>query len=284
MPPLSVVNDTIVPAPIDPYAIGLTPRETNVRTAFFILGVGAPVVGALFALFVNQKWWLRKYLWSYQLLAVLWFLTVAAVAIIVYVLPGQVRRSTITLAVIHEMVEIMIVLLLLGRTASEGLLAAMILGFIGFTINFAVKDITWVFYIATISGGINDFLMPLLLFYGKQPVFAIGGLGHVLAAGLLFAEFAHDYGVINFSVFSFVAVWIYSGFVVAGLLSQLKPPQEYPPNPSQDYPPNPPQEYPSNPMKRPVPIKVAALLFLIAFTASVGLSSVFAFALPKLGS
>ncbi|GJJ13416.1 hypothetical protein Clacol_007670 [Clathrus columnatus] len=245
MPALSVVNDTIVPAPINPYAIGLTPREANVRTAFFILGVGAPVVGALFALFVNQKWWLRKYLWSYQFLSVLWFLTVSAFAIIVYALPGQVNRSTITLAVIHEMVEIAIVVLLLGRTASEGLLAAMLLGFAAFSIVFGFKDIAWVYFIAVILGGINDFLMPLLLFYGQQPILAIGSLGHVLAAALVFGDFSHNYGVVNFK--------IYVGFVVAGLRLQQKPEQEYP----------------TNPMKKAVPTKIFVRLFLIATVVSI---------------
>ncbi|GJJ11905.1 hypothetical protein Clacol_006143 [Clathrus columnatus] len=227
VPALKVVNDSIVPAPINPYAIGLTPREEDVRTAFFILGAGAPIVGALFALFVNQKWWHRKNLWSYSFLCALWFLTVSAFAVIV--------------------------LLLVGRTASEGLAAAMLLGFVAFSIIFGLKDIGWVYFIAVILGGINDFLMPLLLFYGQQPILAIGSLGHVLAAALVFGESGHNYGIVKFNVFSFWAVWIYVGFIVAGLRLQEKPEQEYP----------------TNPMKKAVPLQTFIRLWLIATVVSV---------------
>jgi len=267
MPAIHVVNDTIIPAPSDPFSRGLTPREAQVRAAFFILGVGTPIVGALFALFVNGRWWLRKYFWSYQRLCAIWFITVSAFAIIVYALPGQATRSSITLAIIHEMLEISIIALLLGSTASQALIGAMLLGLLGFTVTFAFNDISYVYLIGVILGGTGDFLMPLLLFYGKQPVLAVGSLAHVAAALLVFTEFVHDIGIVTFNVLSFFAVWLHVGFIIAGLRILRKKGTEYP----------------SNPMKRPVPSNVLAKLTFIAFLAGTAIAVLLTFVVPNVG-
>lgn len=264
---IRVVNDVIIPFPSDPYADGLSPREKQVRDAFFILGFGLPLVGALMALLINEDWWRRKYSWSYQRLCTFWFISISAFATIVYYLPGQATRSTITLAVIHETIEIAIIVLLLGGTASQGLLAGFLLGLLGFTITFGLKNIAIVYWIAVTLGGIGDFLMPLLLFYGQQPILAIGSLAHVGAAASVFGEFVHNYGVIEFNLYSFFSVWFHVGFIIAGLRLQRKPEKEYP----------------SNPMKRAVPPKVLAILFGISAFAAILVSSFFTFLAPKIG-
>ncbi|KAF8517794.1 hypothetical protein JB92DRAFT_2145621 [Gautieria morchelliformis] len=105
---IRIVNDTIVPGARSSFEIGLTSREAQVRTAFFILAVGAPLVAAVFALCTTRRWWTSANLWSLPRLCALWFISVAAFATIVFIQPGQATRSTFVLAIIHGMVEISI--------------------------------------------------------------------------------------------------------------------------------------------------------------------------------
>lgn len=79
----------------DPLVAGLTPREYQTRLAFFILGSGAPLVAALFALFTTKRWWTHKNLWTFPRLVALWFITISVVAIVVYVIPERTTRSTL---------------------------------------------------------------------------------------------------------------------------------------------------------------------------------------------
>lgn len=267
MPSIKVINDTIVPSPTDPYIDGLTPREAQVRAAFFILGFGAPLVGAVMALLVNEDWWRRKCYWSYQRLCVIWFISITAFTTIVYVFPGQTTRSTLVMAIVHILVEISIMSLLIGWTSSQGLWAVFFVGLVGFTMIFVLENIAYAYWFTAALGGIGDALMPMLLLYGQQPILAIGTLAHAAAALSIFGEVVHDFGIVKFNLVSFFAAWFHVGFIVAGLRLQRKPEKEYP----------------SNPMKRRVPPKVLGALVGIALFQAIIASSFFTFFAPKLG-
>ena len=90
----------------DSFETGLTSRETQTRNAFFILAVGAPLVSAIFALFTTRRWWTSANLWSLPRLCVLWFISVAAFATIVFVQPGRATRSTFVLVSLFWYVNI----------------------------------------------------------------------------------------------------------------------------------------------------------------------------------
>jgi len=226
---IRIVNDAIIPGAHDPYARGLTPRESQTRLALFILALGAPLIGALFALLTTKRWWAN--LWSFPRLCTLWFISVAAFAVIVFFQPGRATRSTFVLAIIHGMVEISMISLLLDGTVSQSLIAAMIFALVDFTVTFAVADIGYVFIVASIIGGANDFLIPLLLLYGRQPILAAGGFAHTAAAISVFTAIVHDYGVVTFTLVSFFALWGYVGFTIAGLRATRNSDKEYPVNP-----------------------------------------------------
>ncbi|KAF8591589.1 hypothetical protein K439DRAFT_1611228 [Ramaria rubella] len=231
---IRIINDTIIP---DSFARGLTPRETQTRIAFFILGFGGPLVGALFALFTTKRWWSYESLWSFPRL-------VSAFAAIVFLNPGRATRSTFVLhgrdqydVCIEDdkgqpsRTEFILRSLLLDGTINQSLIAAMIFGLVDFTLAFSISDMGYVFVFASILGGMNDFLIPLLLIYGRQPLLAIGGFAHTAAAVSVFTAVVHDYGVVTFTLVSFFSLWLYIGFTIAGLRVSRTSDKDYPINP-----------------------------------------------------
>lgn len=72
-------------------------------------------------------------------------------------------------------------------------------------------------YIITTIAGFSDFLIPILLAYGKQWLYAIGGFAHLAQAISIFCAIVKNYGHFNFDLVTFLTTWIMNGALVAAV-------------------------------------------------------------------
>jgi hypothetical protein len=63
-------------------------------------------------------------------------------------------------------------------------------------------------YIVTTIAGFSDFLIPLLCFYGKQYLYAVGGFAHLIQAIAVFCVVVRNYGHITFDFITWVTTWM----------------------------------------------------------------------------
>lgn len=100
----------------------------------------------------------------------------------------------------------------------KALVLATVWGLLLYVATLALPSMSQVFFVASILGGANDLLIVwrfsdyhqsrltisqfLLLAYGKQWVYAIGALFHVLSAVIVFADSVIFFNVVLFNILS----------------------------------------------------------------------------------
>src|ERR1700761_2115042 len=83
----------------------LTPRETHVRDAMFLITLLGPLVAAAFSLLATQKWYLPKKAFSYGVLSAAWFTTITIFGTLIFFQKGETGRLTFMLAIVHGLVQ-----------------------------------------------------------------------------------------------------------------------------------------------------------------------------------
>jgi len=214
---LHVVNDTVIAS--GPLYADYTPRELGVRNGMIILTIFVPIVAAFFSLFYTPGWAERRRLFSFSNLVALWFLSIGIVGIGLYVLPGQGPRALFIIAVLHGEIEVLLNTLLLGFTGKQGITIAWLWGLVQLGLTLTLKSPVWVYSIVAIIGGANDFLILQALAYGRKWGLALGALFHIISAVNVFIFISVNFGVVEFNVVNFFALWGQAGFLVAYFLN-----------------------------------------------------------------
>ncbi|KAF7349676.1 hypothetical protein MSAN_01694200 [Mycena sanguinolenta] len=217
MPPsFQVIDDTVVPHGGSYDTI--TPREYTVRNAMLVMTVAAPIIGSFIIFLFSRKGWSYKSSWSYPRLAILWFCSVAIFGTLVFYQRGMTNRTTFMFAILHTQVEVLMNGLLLNFTVRKSLVIAGLWGFVLFTATLALPNISLVFIAASVLGGANDFVVVLLLAYGKKWLYAAGALFHVMSAVLVFLDSAIFIDVVLYNTSIFISLWLYIAFTTAAIL------------------------------------------------------------------
>ncbi|KAF8212862.1 hypothetical protein K438DRAFT_1957448 [Mycena galopus ATCC 62051] len=222
MPPsFQVIDDNVIPHGGSYDTI--TPREHTVRNAMLVMTVAAPILGSFIILLFSRKGWSYRSYWSYPRLAILWFWSVAIFGTLVFYQRGMTNRTTFMFAILHTQVEVLMNGLLLNFTVRNSLVMAGLWGFVLFTATLALPNISLVFIASSVLGGANDFVVVLLLAYGKKWLYAAGALFHVITAVLVFLDSAIFLDVVVYNTSIFISLWLYIVFTTAAVLrnSQL---------------------------------------------------------------
>ncbi|KZV88171.1 hypothetical protein EXIGLDRAFT_839438 [Exidia glandulosa HHB12029] len=212
---MQLVNDTIVAVgkPFEEY----TPREHHVRDAMFILTCALPLLGTGLVLLARDGWWKAHARLSIQTVGAAWLASITAFGIMIYAQHCITTRSTFILAVFHEQVEVLLDCVLLGLSARRSFAYTWGFGFVLLLAVLVIPTMSTVFMTAAIIGGGNDALIVLLFLYGKQYWFALGALGHLASAILVFTEVIRNIGVVPYNALIFISVWIHAGCTVMGI-------------------------------------------------------------------
>ncbi|KAF8652322.1 hypothetical protein AX16_004449 [Volvariella volvacea WC 439] len=213
----SVVNDTIVPTGGD-YS-QLTPREATVRNAMLVVTLAAPVLGSFIIWLFSAKGWSYASTWTFSRLAIMWFWSVSLFGGLVFYQTGKTNRFTFIIAVFHTSIEVLINSLYLHLNFRQALKLAGLWGLLLFTTTLASETIVGVFYWVATFGGAGDTLPVFLLAYGKKWWYALGALGHMIGAVLVFTDAAIFFNVVTFNVLTFLALWTHVGATVIAILN-----------------------------------------------------------------
>ncbi|KAJ7599557.1 hypothetical protein C8J56DRAFT_916891 [Mycena floridula] len=208
-----VVNDTII-SHGGSYDY-LTPREIAVRDAMLIMTILAPFMAAVVVGFFSRR---KSSVWTFPNLSILWFLSVGCVGIFFFYQRGVATRTTMMLAILHTQIEVLINSLLLKASLRKGLTITAIWGFVLYLLVLALPSITGTFFATTIMGGAGDFLMFLILAYGRKYLYAIGAFFHVFNAVWIFVDSAIFIEVVLYNTLTFVAVWLHLAFTTAAIV------------------------------------------------------------------
>ncbi|KAJ7196300.1 hypothetical protein GGX14DRAFT_700603 [Mycena pura] len=217
MPPsFQVIDDNVVPHGGSYDTI--TPREHTVRNAMLVMTIAAPIVGSFIIWVFSCKGWSYRRLWAYPRLAILWFWSVAVFGTLVFYQRGMTNRTTFMFAILHTQVEVLINGLLLKFTVRKSLILAGLWGFVFFTATLALPSISLVFIATSVLGGANDFVVVLLLAYGKKWLYALGALFHVITAVWVFVDAAIFVDVVVYNTLIFMALWLYVAVTTDAIL------------------------------------------------------------------
>ncbi|KAJ6605291.1 hypothetical protein DFH09DRAFT_1121102 [Mycena vulgaris] len=217
MPPsFQVIDDNVVPHGGSYDTI--TPREHTVRNAMLVMTVAAPILGSFIIWLFSRKGWSYRSSWSYPRLAILWFWSVAIFGTLVFYQRGMTNRTTFVFAILHTQVEVLINGLLLNFTVRNSLVLAGLWGFVLFTATLVLPNISLVFIASSVLGGANDFVVVLLLAYGKKWLYAVGALFHVISAVWVFVDLAIFVNVVLYNTLIFIFLWLYIAFTTAAIL------------------------------------------------------------------
>ncbi|KAJ7121520.1 hypothetical protein C8R44DRAFT_876915 [Mycena epipterygia] len=225
MPPsFQVIDDNVVPhgGSYD----RITPREHTVRNAMLVMTVAAPILGSFIIWLFSRKGWSYRSSWSYPRLAILWFWSVAIFGTLVFYQRGTTNRTTFMFAILHTQVEVLMNGLLLNFTVRKSLVLAGLWGFVLFTATLALPNISLVFIASSVLGGANDFVVVLLLAYGKKWLYALGALFHVFSAVWVFVDSAIFVNVVLYNTLIFISLWLYIAFTTAAILHDSRIPDE----------------------------------------------------------
>ncbi|KAJ7904833.1 hypothetical protein B0H13DRAFT_2024762 [Mycena leptocephala] len=223
MPPsFQVIGDNVVPHGGSYDTI--TPREHTVRNAMLVMTVAAPILGSFAIWLFSRKGWSYTSSWSYPRLAILWFWSVAIFGTLVFYQRGMTNRTTFMFAILHTQVEVLMNGLLLNLNVRRALLLAGLWGFILFTATLALPNISLVFIVSSVLGGANDFVVVLLLAYGKKWLYAAGALFHVISAVWVFADSAIFLDVVLYNTLIFIFLWLYIAFTTAAIVRDAQIP------------------------------------------------------------
>ncbi|KAJ7068731.1 hypothetical protein C8F01DRAFT_1119130 [Mycena amicta] len=215
-PSFQVVDDNVVPHGGSYDTI--TPREHTVRNAMLVMTVAAPILGSFAIWLFSRKGWSYTSSWSYPRLAILWFWSVAIFGTLVFYQRGMTNRTTFMFAILHTQVEVLMNGLLLSLTVRHALVLAGLWGFVLFTATLALPNISLVFIVSTVLGGANDFVLVLLLAYGKKWLYAAGALFHVLSAVWVFMDSAIFLDVVLYNTLIFVFLWLSIALTTAAIV------------------------------------------------------------------
>ncbi|KAF7328334.1 hypothetical protein MVEN_02548800 [Mycena venus] len=221
-PSFQVIDDNVVPHGGSYDTI--TPREHTVRNAMLVMTIAAPILGSFIICLFSRKGWSYRSSWSYPRLAILWFWSVAIFGTLVFYQRGMTNRTTFMFAILHTQVEVLMNGLLLNFTVRNSLIMAGLWGFVLFTATLALPNISLVFIVSSVLGGANDFVVVLLLAYGKKWLYAAGALFHVISAVLVFLDSAIFLDVVLYNTFIFISLWLYIAFTTAAILRDSRIP------------------------------------------------------------
>ncbi|KAJ7301914.1 hypothetical protein DFH08DRAFT_1090036 [Mycena albidolilacea] len=217
MPPsFQVIDDNVVPHGGSYDTI--TPREHTVRNAMLVMTVAAPILGSFIIYLFSRKGWSYRSSWSYPRLAILWFWSVAIFGTLVFYQRGMTNRTTFMFAILHTQVEVLMNGLLLNFTVRNSLVLAGLWGLVLFTATLALPNISLVFIASSVLGGTNDFVVVLLLAYGKKWLYAAGALFHVISAVWVFVDSAIFLNVVLYNTSIFISLWLYIVLTTAAIL------------------------------------------------------------------
>ncbi|KAJ6534964.1 hypothetical protein B0H19DRAFT_1271636 [Mycena capillaripes] len=217
MPPsFQVIDDNVVPHGGSYDTI--TPREITVRNAMLVMTIAAPILGSFIIWLFSPKARSYRSFWSYPRLAILWFWSVAIFGTLVFYQRGMTNRTTFMFAILHTQVEVLINGLLLNFTVRNSLVLAGFWGFVLFTAALALPNISLVFIVSSVLGGANDFVVVLLLAYGRKWLYAAGALFHVISAVWVFVDSAIFLNVVLYNTLIFISLWLHIAFTAAAIL------------------------------------------------------------------
>ncbi|KAJ7859353.1 hypothetical protein B0H14DRAFT_2577264 [Mycena olivaceomarginata] len=217
MPPsFQVIDDNVVPHGGSYDTI--TPQEHTVRNAMLVMTVAAPILGSFIIYLFSRKGLSYRSFWSYPRLAILWFWSVAIFGTLVFYQRGMTNRTTFMFAILHTQVEVLMNGLLLNFTVWNSLVLAGLWGLVLFTATLALPNISLVFIASSVLGGANDFVVVLLLAYGKKWLYAAGALFHVISAVWVFVDSAIFLDVVLYNTSIFISLWLYIVLTTAAIL------------------------------------------------------------------
>jgi len=126
------------------------------------------------------------------------------------------------LAILHEEIEVVLDCVLLGLSTRTTFAVTWIFSIVLFSVTLLAPSMSTVFMTSSVIGGGNDFLIFLLLLHGRQYWLALGALGHVFSAVVVFTEVIKNFGVIPYNFLIFLGLSAHVGFTVMGILSQTE--------------------------------------------------------------
>ncbi|KAJ7898334.1 hypothetical protein B0H14DRAFT_3424708 [Mycena olivaceomarginata] len=216
MPPsFQVIDDNVVPHGGSYDTI--TPQEHTVRNAMLVMTVAAPILGSFIIYLFSGKGWPYRSSWSYPRLEILWFWSVAIFGTLVFYQRGMTNRTTFMFAILHTQVEVLMNGLLLNFNVRNSLVLAGLWGLVLFTATLALPNISLVFIASSVLGGANDFVVVLLLAYGKKWLYAAGALFHVISAVWVFVDSAIFLNVVLYNTSMFISL-LYIMLTTAAIL------------------------------------------------------------------
>ncbi|KAJ7251730.1 hypothetical protein C8J57DRAFT_1723118 [Mycena rebaudengoi] len=262
MPPsFQVIDDTVVPHGGSYDTI--TPREQTVRNAMLVVTIVAPILGSFIIWLFSRKGWSYRSSWSYPRLAILWFWSVAIFGTLVFYQRGTTNRTTFVFAILHTRYEICLPKLpgttrqlvhsyqelhkwglgyqtttateptecymakpIFPDAARNSLALAGLWGFVLLTATLALPNISLVFLVSSVLGGANDFVVVILLAYGKKWLYAAGALFHVLSAVWVFADSAIFINVVLYNTLIFISLWLHIALTAAAILRDAQTPDK----------------------------------------------------------
>ncbi|KAG8921480.1 hypothetical protein FRC03_000756 [Tulasnella sp. 419] len=204
-PTLQLIGDTI-------YATGpsfeqYTPREVGVRDAMFVLTSIFPLVAAALNFFSSPNWADRKNHFTFSKVCALWFASIGMVGVALYYLHGVSPRIVFVVAVLHGQFEVMMNVLLLNGTGKQALFATWLWAAFQYGFTLCIADPRTLYLIVAIVGGTNDFMMVQSFLYGGQWGLALGAFLHVISAVTVFVGISGNFGVVEWNVITFFALW-----------------------------------------------------------------------------
>ncbi|KZS86766.1 hypothetical protein SISNIDRAFT_461508 [Sistotremastrum niveocremeum HHB9708] len=230
---LLIYNDTIFPLGTPPNWPILPPHQQHVAEAMLAITIAGPPIAGVFALLATKRWWTPAKAFSWGVLSAIWFLTIGIVGYAVYLQDGATSRLTFILAVAHGQVEVLMWFLLLSASVPRALAASWIWGFVLYLVILTAQEMSTVFIVVAIIAGANDFMITALLLYGKRYKLAIGAVGHILSAVLIFTRFVKWIPIVPYEAVVFIGLWLNLGPTVAGVMALRGEDGEAPNNPLQ---------------------------------------------------
>ncbi|KAH7097091.1 hypothetical protein BKA62DRAFT_744916 [Auriculariales sp. MPI-PUGE-AT-0066] len=218
MAPIQLINDAIVS--FGKQYADYTAHEHAVRDAMFVLTCALPTIGMAVMLFSRGGWWKEDQRLSMQTVGAAWLASITIFGITIYLQHGVTTRTTFILAVFHEQIEVLIDCVLLGFSSRKSFTYTWVFGLVMLLAVLVIPTMDNVFIAAAIIGGGNDALIALLFLYGKQWYFALGALGHLFSAIMVFTEVIRNIGVVPYNALIFLSVWAHVGFTVMGVMRQ----------------------------------------------------------------